>query len=167
MQITERTPGDVEQLRRLIDGERRADRRDRLRMALLALQGFEKLQIAEILGVAKSTVEYWAYAYRDRGIEALQGKIRTGRTAKITGEQARRLKQRIDAGPLASDGVCTLRGKDIQRIAREELGVSVGLSSVYRTLERMGYSCLAPRPRHENQNLAAQKDFRDNAAPLL
>lgn len=118
-------------------------------------------------GIAKSTVEYWAYAYRDRDIEAWQGKVRAGRTARITGEQARRLKQRIDAGPLASDGGCTLRGKDIQRIARGELGVSVGLSSVYRTLERMGCSCPAPRPRHENQNLATQRDFRDNAAPPL
>ncbi len=104
MQITERAPGDVEQLGRLIDGERRADRRDRLRVALLALQGFEKLQIAEILGVATSTVEYWAYAYRDRGIEALQGKVRTGRTAKITGEQARRLSNASTQDRLRATG---------------------------------------------------------------
>ncbi len=45
------------------------------------------------------------------------------------------LKERIDAGPTAGDVVCTLRAKDIQRIARDELGVSVGLGSVYRTLE--------------------------------
>jgi hypothetical protein len=77
------------------------------------------------------------------------------------------LKERIDAGPTAGDGVCTLRAKDIQRIARNELGVSVGLGSVYRTLERMGSSCMAPcRPRHEKQDLAAQKAFKDTAAPL-
>jgi hypothetical protein len=76
------------------------------------------------------------------------------------------LKERIDAGPTAGDGVCTLRAKDIQRIARNELGVSVGLGSVYRTLERMGSSCLAPRPRHEKQHLVAQKAFKDTAASL-
>ena len=62
--------------------------------------------------------------------------------------------------------MCTLRGKDVQRIAREELGTILGLSTVYRTLERMGYSCLAPRPRHEKQDLAAQNLFKDRA-PLL
>jgi hypothetical protein len=32
------------------------------------------------------------------------------------------LKQRIDAGPIAKDGVCSLRGKDIQRVLEEDFG---------------------------------------------
>jgi hypothetical protein len=70
MQITEHTAGDIERLKHLIDRETRAKRRDRLRITLLALQGFEKLQVAEVMGISKSTVEYWAYAYRHRGIAA-------------------------------------------------------------------------------------------------
>lgn len=167
MQIVEREPGDTARLEELIAREKHADKRDRFRIALLALRGREKLEVAELLGVAKSTVEHWAYAYRDHGIGALVGKPRRGGTPKIRGEQARLLRQRIDEGPRESDGVCTLRGKDIQRIAKEELGVDVGLSSVYRTLERMGYSCLAPRPRHEKQDLEAQAKFEQESAPLL
>lgn len=167
MQIIEREPGDIVRLEQLIDREKHADRRDRFRVALLALRGREKLEIAGLLGMAKSTVEHWAYAYRDAGIDALRGRARPGAAPKIRGEQARLLKDRIDAGPRASDGVCTLRGKDIQRIAKEELGVSVGLSSVYRTLERLGYSCLSPRHRHEKQDLAAQKKFKEQSAPFL
>jgi transposase len=167
MRICEREPGDVARLEELIAGEKHADTRDRYRVALLALRGHEKLEIAALLGMAKSTVEHWAYAYRDRGIDALAGKPRRGGLPKIRGEHAQILKQRIDEGARASDGVCTLRGKDLQRIARDELGVAVGLSSVYRTLERMGYSCLAPRPRHEKQDLAAQCKFKHETAPLL
>lgn len=167
MRISEREPGDVARLEELIAGEKHADKRDRYRVALLALRGREKLEIAELLGLAKSTVEYWAYAYRDGGITALRGKVRRGGTPKLRGENIERLKQRIDAGPREDDGVCTLRGKDIQRIARDELGVNASLSSVYRTLERMGYSCLAPRPRHEKQDLAAQQKFKDESAPFL
>ena len=167
MRISERESGDVARLEELIAGEKHADTRDRYRVALLALRGHEKLEIAALLGMAKSTVESWAYAYRDHGIDALRGKPRPGGVPKIRGEHARLLKERIDAGPRESDGVCTLRGKDLQRIAREELGVSASLSSVYRTLERLGYSCLASRPRHEKQDLVAQKKFKDEAAPLL
>jgi hypothetical protein len=74
---------------------------------------------------------------------------------------------RIDAGPTAADKVCTLRGKDVQRIARDELGTDVSLTSVYRLLHKMGYSCLAPRPRHEKQDPAAQEKFKIDSAPLL
>ncbi len=106
MRISEREPGDVARLEELIACERHADKRDRYRVALLALRGHEKLEIAELLGMAKSTVEYWAYAYRDRGIDALRGRARRGGAPKIRGENAQRLKQRIDAGPREDDGVC-------------------------------------------------------------
>jgi transposase len=119
------------------------------------------------MGVAVSTVECWTYRYRDGGIDLLAGKPRGGSVAKINGESQTRLRARIDAGPIAGDKVCTLRGKDIQRIAKEELNTEVSLSSVYRTLHTMGYSCLAPRPRHEKQDLAAQKKFKEETAPFL
>lgn len=55
----------------------------------------------------------------------------------------------------------------MQRIARDELGTDVSLTSVYRLLHKMGYSCLAPRPRHEKQDPAAQEKFKIDSAPLL
>lgn len=150
----------------LIVREKHADKQDRYRVAFFALRRHEKLETAQLRGMAKSTVEHWAYAYRDRGIDALAGKRRYGGLPKIRGEHAQVLRQRNDEGARASDGVCTLRGKDLQRIVRDELGVAVGLSSVYCTLKRMGYSCLAPLPRYEKQDLAAQQKFNDEAAPF-
>jgi len=167
MQIVERTSGDIDRLSKLVGQEKHADRRDRYRIALLALRGREKLEIAQILGLAKSTVEQWAYAYRDDGIAALTGKKRGGSKPKIAGEAAQRLRARMDAGPTINDKVCSLRGKDVQRIARDELGVDISLNGVYRTLHRLGYSCLAPRPRHEKQDLAAQQKFKVDTAPFL
>lgn len=167
MQIVERSVGDIDRLTELVAMEKHADRRDRYRIALLALRGREKLEIAEVLGVAKSTVEQWAYAYRDGGIAALAGKKRGGSSPKIAGDKSLRLRARLDAGPTEGDKVCTLRGKDVQRIAKDELGVDISLNGVYRTLRRLGYSCLAPRPRHEKQDLEAQKKFKDESAPLL
>ena len=87
--------------------------------------------------------------------------------AGALGDSLVKLKARLDAGPTAQDHVCTLRGRDIRRIAKEELGTEVSLSSVYRTLDAMGYSCLVPRPHHEKQDMAAQKKFKDESAPLL
>lgn len=166
MLIRERTPGDLDQLRRLSRREKNAEQKDRLMAAALAIERRETADIMTSLNRSRGFVQRWAYAYRDGGIGALKDKPRGGSTAKISGEKAERLRARLDAGPTPADKVCTLRGRDIQRIAREELGTTVGLSSVYRTLERMGYSCLAPRPRHEKQDLDAQRVFKDRA-PLL
>jgi transposase len=120
-----------------------------------------------VLNRSRGFVQRWAYAYRDGGIEALKDKPRGGSVGKISGQNAVRLMARIDAGPTAADKVCTLRGKDVQRIARDELGTDVSLTSVYRLLHKMGYSCLAPRPRHEKQDPAAQEKFKIDSAPLL
>ena len=146
MLIKERTPGDLARLRRLAVKEKDAEQKDRWLVALHAVSGVETAPIQEMLLRSRGFVQRWAYAYRDGGIDALHDKPRGGSKPKIRGQALEKLRARLDAGPRAEDKVCTLRGKDIQRIAREELGVVVGLSSVYRTLESMGYSCLAPRP---------------------
>ncbi len=167
MRVSERETGDGAKLEELISAEKHADQRDRYRIALLALRGLEKLQIAGLLGVCKRTVEDWAYAYRDGGIAALKMRPRGGSKPKLSGAAAAKLAARLDTGPTEQDKVCTLRGRDVQRIAREELGADVSLATVYRTLHRLGYSCLSPRPRHEKQDLAAQEKFKNQSAPLL
>jgi transposase len=167
MLITERTDGDIQRLRNAVRRERVVAQRDRLRAVLLALEGIETLEIQRMLGRSRGFVQRWAYAYRDGGIEAIARLPYPGKPARIDGVQLKKLKARIDAGPTAKDKVCTLRGKDVQRILDQELGVKYSLQSVYDLLHRMGYSCLAPRPRHEYRNPEAQKKFSQESAPLL
>ena len=167
MLINERTAGDLQRLRRLARREKHAEQKDRLMAAALAIDKRETSDIQTSLGRSRGFVQRWAFAYRDGGIEALKDKPRGGSLPKINGENVSKLRARIDAGPTQADGVCTLRGKDIQRIAKDEFNADVSLTSVYRTLHAMGYSCLAPRPRHEKQDLQAQQKFKDQSAPFL
>lgn len=166
MLIFERTPGDVDELRRRVSAERVALRRDRYRAVLLAIEGEEASDIAYALGRARRSVQDWAYAYRDGGIDAIQSKPREGRAPKLPRECEAALKARLDAGPLPSDGVCTLRGKDIVRILENEFGVKHTIGSIYGVLDRIGYSCLKPRPKHEKNDPRAVEAFKDRA-PFL
>jgi transposase len=154
-------------LKRLARRERDAEQRDRYLVPLHAIERVETAGIQRALARSRGFVQRWAYAYRDGGTDALKDKPRGGSVGKITGDHLARLKARLDAGPTEADGVCTLRGKDVQRIAREELNTDASLSCVYRTLHKMGYECLAPRPRHEHQDLEAQKQFKQERAPFL
>ena len=83
MQTKERTSGDIVELEQRASVERDALRRDRYRAVLLALEGQEAVAIAAALGRARRSVQDWAYAYRDGGVEAIQPKPRPGRKPKL------------------------------------------------------------------------------------
>ncbi len=108
----------------------------------------------------------WAYAYRDGGVDAVQPVRRKGREPKLPREREAELMARLDAGPRPDDGVCTLRGRDVVRILEREFLVKYTLAGAYELLERIGYSCLAPRPRHEKNDPGAITAFKEQA-PLL
>jgi transposase len=167
MHITERTAGDLERLKRLARAERDTEQRDRLRAAALSIEGVETKEIQRFLERSRGFVQRWAYAYRDGGIAAIKRVPHPGRPPRLPKGRHDELRARLDAGPRPEDGVCTLRGRDVQRIIEREFDVMYSLQAVYNKLHRLGYSCLAPRPRHEKQDPAAQKTFKEHSAPLL
>jgi transposase len=172
MRIQEREVGDLSRLKALARREADAEQRDRYRAARLAIEGVETSEIQRRLDRSRGFVQRWAYAYRDApvpgsGIDALARVPHPGKPSKLPARLHERLRSRLDAGPTRADNICALRAKDLQRIVRDELGVNLSVSSVYRTLHKMGYSCLSPRPRHEKQNLEAQRKFQQQDAPFL
>jgi transposase len=167
MKVTERSVGDVAELTRRAREEAKAIQRDRYRAVLMALDGREAVEIAAALGRARRSVQDWVYAYRDGGVDELLPGKSPGRPTKLPREREGEFRARLDAGPARADGgVCTLRGKDVVDILAREFGVSYSLDGAYDLLERLGYSCLAPRPRHERNDPAAAAAFREQA-PLL
>lgn len=166
MEVVEREEGDRALLDQLIRREKNAKQRDRLRAVAMALDGHDKLAVADTLHRSKSFVEDWVYAYRDRGIGALKPNKPTGRPRKLTREQEAAFLERVDAGPTDADRVCTLRGSDLRRILEHEFGATYSQRGVYALMRRLGYSSLKPRPIHEHHDPAKAHQFKDDA-PLL
>jgi transposase len=166
MNIRERDPGDLAQLRTLVRREKNAEQKDRLLAVVHALGGRETKDIQEAISRSRGFVQRWVYAYRDGGIDAVRSAPRGGSRPKLDPAHLPRLRERLDAGPTEADGVCTLRGRDVQRIIDREFGVKLSLNGAYRVLHKLNYTCLAPRQRHEHQDAAAQEKFRDTA-PFL
>jgi transposase len=170
MTVTPHTVDDRRVLHERMTHERDAKQRDRYRVVLLAIDGGGGLEGDEIAGrVGRSPrfVDEWVGRYRKGGIDALVPKRQTGRPPKLSPEQERLLKARLDAGPRDTDGVCTLRGKDVCRIIEAEFGVVHTLGGIYDVLRRLGYSSLAPRPRHRKNDPEAAQRFVEHDAPLL
>lgn len=167
MTVTPHTPDDRLLLHERMTRESNAKQRDRYRAVLLAMDGLAGDEIAGRVGRSPRFVDEWAGRYRRGGLGALVPKKQSGRPPKLTAEQARLLKARLDAGPRDADGVCALRGKDICRIIAQEFKVVHTLGGIYDVLRRLGYSSLLPRPRHRKNDPTAMQQFVERDAPLL
>ena len=167
MLVNERTSGDRDKLRRRISSEKNAKQRDRLRAVALALEGQEAPRIARMLGRSRRFVQEWAYAYRDGGLEAVKATPQSGQPVKLAADDQALFKARMLAGPVPADeGLCTLRGKDAQRILQQEFGVKYTLSGAYKVLHRLGFSYLSPRPKHRKNDAQVMAQWLEDA-PLL
>ena len=166
MLVTEHDAGDIQRLRDLMIQERNALQRDRYRAVLLAVDDQEGDAIAKCIGRSPRFVDEWIARYRSKGLPGLIPMKQPGARRKLTPELEARLRQRLDAGPIPADKVCTLRGKDIVRILEQEMGVKHTLGSIYGVLDRLGYSCLSPRPRHEKNDPQAIEQFKEQS-PFL
>ena len=166
MHIVLRGSSDLDELDRRIRTEANAKQRDRYRAVRLALDGEQTRTIQTMLGRSKDFVQRWCYAYRDRGIDAIRARKQTGRPPTLPADHDDAFRQRMLAGPIEGDGVCTLRGKDAVRILEQEFGVRYTLNGAYDLMHRLGLSCLRPRPRHRKNDPQAMTQWLDDA-PLL
>jgi len=152
--------------------QRDAGQRDRFNVVMLLCDGgpgreeLKRTEIAAAVGRSRQFVDQWRRRYLKGGFAfIIRGKAK-GRVPKLDDAQVTRLKARLDAGPRDQDGVCTLRGVDIVRIIKEEIGVIHTLGGIYDVLKRIGYCSLAPRPSHRKKDPKAVADFVDSA-PFL
>jgi putative transposase len=164
----------LDELRRLARSEGNARMRIRLLSVVLAKQGRTSVEIAQTLDAGRRSVQTWIQRYNQEGIDGLAHRPGQGRPWRLSLAQRERLCVRLDDGVREDDGVCTLRGKDFQRILQQEFGQLYHLNGVYKLLHRLGYSCLMPRPQHRQADPLAQEAFKKNSpsnwrrsAPLI
>lgn len=148
------------ELQKLFRMEKNARLARRIQGIYLASKGLTCSQITAITGDARRTVQQWVGKYNKQGIDGLKDKPRLGQPTKLSQKEELRFCKRIEAGPTEKDGVSVLNGPAINRILEREFGVLYSKQGLYDLLHRLGYSCLYPRPRHENADTKMQKQFK-------
>jgi transposase len=157
MEIASHLP--LAELKRLERSEKNADRARRLRIVILAIEGWTAPSIAMAVGLSRRICQRWAQRYNEQGLAGLDDRRGHEPRPTLTPEQEVEVRSRIEAGATAEDAVCSLRGKDLQRILAEEFGVLRSLAAVYHLLHKLGYSYLRPRPRHRKADPQAVETF--------
>jgi transposase len=158
MQMESHLP--LEELRRLERVEKNADRARRLRIIILGIEGWTAPAVAMAVGLSRRICQRWVARYNAEGLAGLEDRRGQESRWPLSAEQESALRARIEAGPAEKDLVCSLRGKDFQRILAEEFQLLRSLPSVYWLLHRLGYSYLRPRPRHRKADPEALAEFQ-------
>ena len=130
-----------------------------LQIVVLALQGWTAPAIAMAVGLTRRVVQERVYAYNEHGLAALQEQRGAPAQPLLSPAEETTFRRRVEAGPVPKDEVCSLRGKNFQRILAEEFGKCRQLSTIYNLLHKLGYSCLQPRPRHQQADPSKQRAF--------
>ena len=118
--------------------------------------------VGEVVGVSRQTVWRWMKRFKAEGAVGIYDKPRGHNPVKI-GEENRRIIE----GWLK--GRCNNRGEPVQwtlaKLAAEikqELGITVGQTSLWRLVRQMGFRQKVPRPSHAKADSRTQQAFKKN-----
>lgn len=153
------------ELDRLLKKEKKAAVARRLQAIRSVLDGSTIPEAAEILGLPERTLRRWVRRFNEAGAAGLRDQPRPGQPPKLPLELVENFTARVRAGAQDKDGVCALRGPQIQRILAEEYEAKYSLGGTYLLLHRLGFSSLVPRPEHPKGDPAAREAFKKTSCP--
>jgi len=153
----------LKQLQQLYRTQTNARLARRIQGVYLAQMGLTCPQIMKITGNARRTVQQWLARYNQGGLDELSEKPRPGQPTKLPRHREPEFCRRLEAGPTKKDGLSVLNGPAIRRILQQEFGVLYSLQGSYDLLHRLGYSCLCPRPQHEQADRQAREAFKQSS----
>ncbi len=161
--MTVKPHNTLNQLKRLYRTQTNARLARRIQGVYLAKMGLTCPQIMKISGSARRTVQQWLAKYNRGGLDELSEKPRPGQPTKLPRHREQEFCRRLEAGPIQEDDLSVLNGPAIRRILQREFGILYSGQGLYDLLHRLGYSCLCPRPQHEQADRQAQEAFKKNS----
>ncbi len=126
---------------------------------ILVKEGKSAEQAAKLLHCNEVTVCHRVHCYNQDGLLGLKPKY-TGRKSRLTQSQKQGLRTRVLEGPKKEDKIKIFHGPAIQKILKDEFGITHCLRQVYNILREIGLSPLCPRPKHPKGNVEEQETFK-------
>ncbi|MBZ0243085.1 MAG: winged helix-turn-helix domain-containing protein [Bacteroidales bacterium] len=119
--------------------------------------------VAEIFGIARSTLSRWISNYKKYGIEGCCSKSRGHNPSKLSLAQKETIRNWLTSGKDSQGRQVhwTLR-RLIQEIALV-FGKEITKTPLWITLHSMQLSLKKPRPQHYKADIAQQEDFKKNS----
>jgi transposase len=127
----------------------------------LVLEGYARGEAARLCGMDRQTLRDWVIRYNAEGVAGLSDRTSPGPKPRLTPEQEAAVAELVRKGPdLAKDGVVRWRRVDLAHVIKTWFNVTLAERSVGAMLRRLGFRRLSVRPRHPQQDPAAQETHK-------
>ena len=135
-------------LRRLVKTDPDPRVRRRAQALLQVAHGDPVVRVATTFGTAAHRLRAWRDRYLERGRDGLVGARRVGRPPKLGPAELAVLDEALTRGPPAYGWPVTVWSiRDLCELLWQQCGVQVGVYTVHRAMQRLGYRYR--RPRHD------------------
>jgi transposase len=140
----------------------------RLRAGRLLLKGMAQVEVAQRVGVAKSTVSGWAKRLVAGGLDALRSERGLGRPAGLDSRQRDELVRALKEGAMAHGFPTELWTLPrVGRLIETRFGLRYSEPHVWRLLRRLGFSPQRPTKRALERDEEAIRQWKRKRWPTL
>ena len=154
-----RTELDAAGLRTAAARSKDATASRRMLALALVLDGRNRTEAARAAGMDRQTLRDWVHRYNEHGLDGLKNLPNAGAPPrKLTPEQAATVAEWVRAGPNPEQHkVIRWRLADLRNEIDRCLGVQIHERTVGKLMARLGFTRVSVRPRHPEQDPAAQE----------
>jgi transposase len=136
----------------------------RLHGVLLVAQGMTCPQVAELLGDAPRSVEYWVRRFEHSGLAGLREGERSGRPRRLDEKQLQEINKALRRMPRELGlGVNLWDGKTLAAWIAKRYGIELGVRQCQRLFRQLGFRLRKPRPALAQADAARQKAHKKNS----
>jgi len=127
------------------------------------LEGMDRGQAAQCVGMTRQTLRDWVRRYNDKGLEGIRDKPKGCRKRALTPEQEQKVETLITT---EANGVFVRwRRVDVQDEIEKRFGVVVCERTVSNILRRLDFRHISTRPLHPETDAEAQEAFKKTSPP--
>ena len=136
----------------------------RLHGVLLVAEGLTCPEVAELLGDAPRTVEYWVHEFEEMGLAGLLEGARSGRPRRLSEKQLQGINEVLRHMPReAGLGGNLWDGKTLAAWIEREYGLNLGVRQCQRLFRQLGFRLRKPRPLIAQADPEQQKAHKKNS----
>lgn len=136
----------------------------RLHGVLLVAQGVNCCRVAELLGDAPRTVEYWVRRFEEKGLAGLQEGQRSGRPSRLNPKQMAAIQDALRKRPSDFGLSGNLwDGKTLAAHIERAHGVKLGARQCRRFFRQWKFRLIKPRPVIARADPARQAEHKKNS----
>ena len=123
----------LEELRSAYEREGDQKVKERMRLISAVMEGHSAREVAKMMMVSESKVNYWKRRFREEGLEGLRERPRSGRPPEVPRYRMERMRRVVE-------GRQYWMATEVRKLIRERTGVDYSLMHVTRILHSWGFS---------------------------